>query len=119
MYKILITGMLLMLIGCQPDERYETITGEWTCVSWTGDKISGNLCDDNVHFRFYENKQYRSDVGGEIDTGRYFFESQRLIFSPEGKLRIGVGIQSLTQDSFTFIMSSAGDEERMTLIREN
>lgn len=108
---------LFACFACADSERYETVKGEWTCVSWTSEAQQGNQCDDNVFFRFHRDKTYRSDIGGQIDTGTYWIDSRFIAFDPDEKLKIKVEIIELNSDTLSFYMNNAGTREKMVLTK--
>lgn len=114
---LLLLPFLLMFFSCSDSKRYDTITGDWTCVSWTSPVQSGNQCDDNVFFTFHRDKTYHSNIGGERDTGTYWIDQRFIAFDPNDKLKIKVEVINLTSDTLSFHMNNAGIQEKMVLTR--
>ncbi len=108
---------LIFLWSCADSERYETIKGEWSCISWTSEDWKGNQCKDNVYFQFQRDKTYRSDIGGQIDTGTYWIDNRFIAFDPDEKLKIKVEIIELSTDTLSFYMNNAGTREKMVLTK--
>ena len=101
---------LIFLFSCADSERYETVKGEWSCISWTSEEWQGNQCDNNVFFHLHRDKTYRSDIGGQIDTGTYWIDSRFIAFDPDEKLKIKVEVIELTSDTLSFYMNNAGNQ---------
>lgn len=117
LFKFALLLCLLPFFSCADSERYETVKGEWSCISWTSEEWQGNQCDNNVFFRFHRDKTYRSDIGGQIDTGTYWIDNRFIAFDPDEKLKIKVEIIELTSDTLSFYMNNAGIREKMVLTK--
>ena len=109
---------LLISWSCTESERYETLTGDWSCISWTSEEWQGNQCDNNVFFSFNRDKTYRSDLGGQIDTGTYWVDNRFIAFDPDEKLKIKVEIIELSDRTLSFYMNNAGTREKMVLKKQ-
>ncbi|NBB88179.1 MAG: hypothetical protein GVX96_00120 [Bacteroidetes bacterium] len=117
LFKFALLLCLLPFFSCADSERYETVKGDWSCISWTSEEWKGNQCDNNVFFRFHRDKTYRSDIGGQIDTGTYWIDNRFIAFDPDEKLKIKVEIIELTSDTLSFYMNNAGIREKMVLTK--
>ncbi len=115
--KYILWLTLIFAWGCTESERYETLSGDWTCVSWTSEARSGNQCNNNVFFHFERDKTYHSNIGGQIDTGTYWVDNRFIAFDPNEKLKIKVEVIQLQSDTLSFYMNNSGIREKMVLTK--
>lgn len=118
MKKIIVVLIGLLLISCDNSEEYDKIAGEWNCTSWIIASTGEDRCRDNVYFNFKKDKTYSSKIGGLEESGVYKLANGLLYSTPEGKLEIGVEINTLNKDTLQFVMSRSGSKETLTLLRK-
>lgn len=118
--KALLTciSILLLISACEDPKMYEKIEGRWNCAYWSPVNSASNKCNgNNVYFDFKKDKTYYSKLGTTVDTGTYSIVSDELTVSPIGKLDINVEIQTLNEDTLSFLMNSGGIQEKMILLK--
>lgn len=116
---MILCTFLTILMSCSNSEKYEKISGEWECSSWISQSTGIDNCKNNVHFNFQTDKIYSSTLGVAIDTGNYRILNDMLYVTPNGKVEFVVKITRLDNDTLVFLMNQAGDEEILTLVRQN
>ncbi|WMI69005.1 lipocalin family protein [Mangrovimonas sp. YM274] len=117
MKKLLVLPLALSLFNCN-SEKYELLNGKWNCLSWTIESSEDNQCSNNVYFMFSPNKTYSSKIGNLEEKGHFILSGDKLICTPEGKMDIGVEINTLTTDTLRFTMNRSGQKEVITLLKE-
>jgi len=117
--QLLFTLMsIIIFTSCVDQEKYQTIAGTWTCASWVNTISGEDQCtQDNVLFRFYEDKTYYSKLGQGVDTGIYRIVSGVMYVEPNGKTEFGVKVKELETDKVVLEMNNAGEIEYLTLKR--
>lgn len=118
MKKIIVVVVGLLLISCGNAEKYDKIAGEWNCAEWIVASTGENRCNNNVYFNFKKDKTYSSKIGSLEESGVYKIANGLLYSTPEGKLEIGVEINTLNKDTLQFVMSRSGEKETLTLLRK-
>lgn len=118
LFKHIIIASIALLASCN-SEQYEFLNGTWNCDSWIVESTAVNNCKNNVRFTFNSDRTYTSDIGGLSDQGRFEILGGKLICYPEGKMDIGVKINSLTKDTLNFTMNRSGRKETMVLVKSN
>ena len=71
-----------------------------------------------MHFQFNMDKTYYSKLGSVEDSGSYKIQGGNLRVFPQGKMELMVKITKLNNDTLTFLMNLAGEEEILTLVRK-
>lgn len=118
MKKIILLATILSFISCNNAEQYKKLRGEWVCSSWTNVTTGSDNCNNNVYFKFNEDKTYASKIGGNDTTGEYKIMNDRLYCTPKGKLEIAVEMKTFTTDTLELVMSRSGNKELLTLVRK-
>lgn len=109
---------LIGLFSCVDQKKYETLSGTWVCDSWVNTTTQNDQCtQDNVLFRFYEDKTYYSKLGDGIDTGIFRIVSGVMYVEPIGKTEFGVKVKELQPNKVILEMNNAGEIEYLTLKR--
>ena len=114
-----VVAILFLIMSCSTHGKYEKISGEWKCSSWTNKAKGVDKCRDNVYFNFRPDKTYYSELGSAKDSGDYKILEGKLYITPEGKMQFAVEITKLNNDTLRFLMNQAGDEEILTLVRKD
>jgi len=118
MKKVIVLATFFLFMSCNNAEQYEKLKGEWVCSSWTNVATGNDKCNNNVYFKFNEDKTYASKIGGNNTTGDYKIMNDLLYCTPKGKLEIAVEIKTLKIDTLELVMSRSGNEELLTLVRK-
>lgn len=118
MKKITVAILLFFVLSCTNSGNYESITGEWECISWINKERNTDKCNNNVYFKFNEDKSYLSKIGSVKDSGIYSIENNRLYVTPNGKMELSVQINKLNFDTVVFLMNLGGVEELLTLVKK-
>jgi hypothetical protein len=104
--------------ACVDQQKYQTLSGTWVCESWINTMTQNDQCtQDNVLFRFYEDKTYYSKLGDGIDTGIFRIVSGVMYVEPIGKTEFGVKVKELEPNKVILEMNNAGEIEYLTLKR--
>ncbi len=119
MKKVILLAVVLLSMSCNDSERYKDIVGEWECVNWISVGSSENKCDDNVYFKFNQDKTYASKIGGDDATGVFKIANGLLYSTPEDRMEIAVEINVLNPDTLQFTMSRSGNKEVLTLLKKD
>ncbi len=118
MKKLAIIMLVFIAISCTQSEKYEQISGEWVCTSWTSEGSTTNKCNGNVYFEFNEDKTYTSVIGNMKDSGTYKIMDNLLYANPKGKMQIAVQIIQLKADTLGLLMNQAGTKEKLILAKK-
>ena len=110
---------VFVCVSCTDTEQYNNIYGTWTCSEWIVPSTGQDNCSRNtVSFNFKENLTYTYQYSTLKEEGVYRISGNSLYTKPDGKLEIGVEINTLTADSLQVIMSRAGEKEILTLLKQ-
>ncbi len=115
--KYLLLLISISLMACN-DESYQKIEGSWVCAQWIISPAGTDNCDGNVYFLFNSDKTYLSRIGELEQSGRYEIINKQLTCYPEGSMKIGVEINSLSTDTLSLTMNRSGQREELVLVRE-
>ncbi|WP_452601023.1 lipocalin family protein [Pontimicrobium sp. MEBiC06410] len=118
MKKVIVLAVVFLFMSCNTAEQYEKLKGEWVCSSWINVATGSDNCNNNVYFKFNEDKTYASKIGGNDTTGEYKIMNDRLYCTPKGKLEIAVEMKTFTTDTLELVMSRSGNKELLTLVRK-
>ena len=110
--------LLFFIFSCSSNENEILLHGEWVCTSWTSAVNPANRCNNNVYFKFSEDKKFNSEITTLKEEGTYYIRKDVLYTQAEGRKEINVRILKLNQDTLHFGMNRGGVEEDLVLIKK-
>ncbi len=108
--------VVMLLLSCNSRE-YSDIQGRWVCASWTAPSDPKEMCNGDVKFVFSEDRTYKSDFKGTVNSGDFEIIGDQLTCYPAGEMSIGVELVTLTTDTLEMLMNRSGTAEKLVLIR--
>ncbi|MBA7578485.1 hypothetical protein ES708_20350 [subsurface metagenome] len=119
MKKTAILILSFFIFSCTTSIKYEKLIGDWECISWINKASNANKCNNNVYFKFSEDRTYYSKIGKVEDSGKYEIINNILYASPNGKMELAVQIKKINSDTLEFLMNLGGVEEVLTLVKKH